>query len=138
MERDRDLRIERDDQALIEQIAAHYAPSPPTAARRAAFDAQLRARIEKKRKLRALLPALVTVAVAAALAAWLILPGPLEGPGSRDREERRLALAEAEAVADWEHELFYVSARSSFEEEDEASELFPDDYLAIASVFLDG
>jgi hypothetical protein len=138
MERNRDLRLERDDQMLIEQIAEPYAPNPPTEASRAAFDERLWARIEEKRKPWVLLPALVTAAVAAAFAAWLILPGQLGAPGSRQREGMRAALAEAEAVAEWERELFYVSALSPFEEKDDESELLPDDYLAIASVFLDG
>lgn len=72
----------REDARFVERLAAHYAPPPLTGARRTAFDARLRERLEAEHARRAgwrPVAALAAVAAAGALA-WLVVAGPAAGP----------------------------------------------------------
>jgi hypothetical protein len=118
------------DKEFVERLASSYAPTPMTGAGRAAFDDAVRARLERPRRRPVLIPA-VGAAAAAALA-WVVLSysiGPTRLPGGED--------AGAVAASFWEDELFLSSDLSASEDREESATL-PEDYLAIASAFLDG
>jgi hypothetical protein len=127
--------LRAEDEEFVERLAARFSPEPLSPARRAAFDDALAARIARRRHRWLLVPALATAAVAAALA-WLVAPGAFDpakiGPANGDD-----VIAETTADTLWELELLDPNA---FVERDEADDLeqLPDDYAAIAVVFLDG
>ena len=112
-------RVER---LFVERLARHYSPPESTPARRAAFDEALRQRLEVPRRGRGLVPAWVGVGAALLLAVgfWTLSEAP------------RVELVDGA----WEYELLLSSDVSPSEDSDEGDYL-PDDYLAIASVFLD-
>ncbi|MEN8183257.1 MAG: hypothetical protein ABFS46_12065 [Myxococcota bacterium] len=112
----------RDERLFVERVARHYAPPESTPARRAAFDEALRQRLEAPRRGRGLAPALVGVGAALLLAVgvWTASEAP------------RVEVADGA----WEVELLLSSDVSPSEDSDEGDYL-PDDYLAIASVFLE-
>lgn len=110
------------DRELVEWVGRHTAPPDETPARRAAFHASLRARLEPRRRL---LVAPALAAVATACLVWWALPTSLPvGPAS-------VALDAA-----WEDELLLSSDLSPSADEDE-SRYLPQDYQAIAFVFLE-
>jgi len=130
----------RDDRAplegaegeFVERLASSYAPAPMTAARRAAFDEAIRARLERSRRLPVLIPAVGAAAAAALALVWLVLSysmGPIGLPWEGE--------SEAVVASSWEDELFLSSDLSAAEDGDESATL-PEDYLAIAGAFLDG
>jgi hypothetical protein len=116
-------RIDPDDKAFADRLADHYAPPPWTSAKRVGFDEALRARIERPQRREFTVPALATVAVAALVwVSFSLLPAGDDNP----------------VVASvWESELFLSSDVSPLDDRDD-SEGLPEDYLAIASLFLDG
>jgi hypothetical protein len=117
-------RIDPKEKRFADQLAAHYAPPPWTSAERASFDATLRARIERPQRRGLLVPALATAAAAALV--WVSISlGPAH-------DESNPVVASA-----WESELFLSSDVSPLDDRDD-SEALPDDYLAIASLFMDG
>jgi len=122
----RDERPQTDPEAqdFADRLAAHYAPPPWTSAERASFDAALRARIEPPQRRGLLVPVLATAAaVALVWAGFSLRPA---------RDESNPVVASA-----WESELFLSSDVSPLDDRDD-SEALPDDYLAIASLFMDG
>ena len=122
--RDEQPGIDQEDRAFADRLSAHYTPPPWTSAERVAFDEALRARIERPQRRRFAVPALATVAVAALV--WVSF-------------SIRPAGDESNSVPPsvWESELFLSSDVSPLDDRDD-SEGLPDDYLAIASLFLDG
>jgi hypothetical protein len=122
--RDERPRIDQEDKAFADRLAAHYAPPPWTSAERVGFDEALRARIERPQRRGFAVPALAAVAVAALV--WVSF-------------SIRPAGDEPNSVAPsvWESELFLSSDVSPLDDRDDGEGL-PDDYLAIASLFLDG
>lgn len=125
MTRDDDrVQIDRDEAEFANRLAFHYQPRPWTPAERGQFDADLRARIERPRRRGMPIPALAALAVA--LLAWIgfgLLPA------------RNGSSPDVASV--WESELFLSSDVSPLDDRDD-SEALPDEYLAIASLFLDG
>lgn len=121
------------EEEFVDRLASVYAPAPMTAAERVAFDDAIRARIERPARRPMRIPMMGAAAAAAAAAlVWLVLT-QTEGPiGSPGEEESGTAVA-----ASWEDELFLSSDLGASEDRDE-SEILPDDYLAIASAFVDG
>jgi hypothetical protein len=121
------------EEELVERLASVYAPAPMTAAERVAFDEAIRARIERPERRPMRIPIIgAAAATAAAALVWFVLTesgGPIGSPGG---EESGVAVA-----VSWEDELFLSSDLGASEDRDE-SEILPDDYLAIASVFVDG
>jgi len=119
------------EKGFVDQIAAHYAPRAWTSERRARFDAELRARIERSplRRLPFGLGGWVVPALAAVAAAGLVWFRFSTAPESHE--------ADPLAASAWESELFLSSDVSSSDDLDD-SEALPDDYVAIASLFLDG
>ena len=122
--RDERPRIDHEDRVFADRLAAHYAPPPWTSAERVGFDEALRARIERPQRRGFAVPALATVAVAALV--WVSF-------------SIRPAGDESNPVAPsvWESELFLSSDVSPLDDRDD-DEGLPDDYVAIASLFLDG
>ncbi len=126
-------------QRFVERLAESFAPDPPSEARRRAFDAALRERIEAPVRRSWWKPALATAAVGAAIGGLLSTPS-VEPPESTDTlvatETQRWSDELVDAV-DWEAELFTAS-----EVEDLGTmaddDFLPEDYVAIAGLFLDG
>ena len=117
-------QLNPEERAFVDGLATHYAPPPWSSAQRARFDEALQARLERPRRRGVLLPALAGAAVAALI--WIhFSSGPEVDPA-------RPLVASA-----WESELFLSSDLSPLDDRDEG-EALPDDYLAIASLFLDG
>jgi ferric-dicitrate binding protein FerR (iron transport regulator) len=117
-----------DERAFAARLAELWQPRPLTGAGRAAFDAGLEGKLARRRRRRAALPALAAVTAAAAVV-WVLLPAsPADSPGHA---------AAVGSTAGWEYELIYDSADGPGSGES-GSEMLPDDYRAIASVFLDG
>ena len=126
----------REDEDFLKRVAESYAPPPMTAAERAAFDEALLGRIRRGQPARSWLTAAwLPAAAAAALAAvWLFSPSP-----ATDGLVPSEKIVPALTARAWEEELFLEGG--SFESEQEQpdeSELLPEEYIAIASVFLDG
>jgi hypothetical protein len=121
--RDERPNIDQEDKVFADRLADHYAPPPWTSAKRVGFDEALRARIERPQRREFTVPVLATVAVAALVwVSFLLLPAGDDNP----------------VVASvWESELFLSSDVSPLDDRDD-SEALPEDYLAIASLFLDG
>jgi len=128
--RDERPPLEGAEEEFVERLAAAYAPAPMSAAQRAAFDEGIRARLERPWRRPLLMPAIGAAAAGALV--WLVISqtiGPTPLPG---QEHSAAVLASS-----WEDELFLSSDLSASEDREE-SETLPDDYLAIASVFLGG
>jgi hypothetical protein len=122
--RDERPNIDRQDEAFAERLADHYAPPLWTSAERAGFDEALQARIERPQRREFALPAVVTVTIAALVWASFSL--------------RPVGDVSNSAVPSvWDNELFLSSDVSPLDDRDDR-EALPDDYLAIASLFLDG
>jgi hypothetical protein len=119
-------RDEREaDARLVERIARSYGPAPLDEAGRSRFDARLRERLEQRRR-PALGPLVASLASVAVLALWAVARGPL-APGPAP------VPVESAAAAAWEWELLLGGELESSEAIE--AEL-PEDYAAIASVFL--
>ncbi len=132
---------DRADIAFVEQLAAHYAPPPLTPSRRAAFDAALQVRIEKRqRRWSRLTPALAAGMAAAALALSLSGRFGLNPSTPAGQEEAGIAALEQPVQHDaWEDTVLALNAATNEEEgEEDDNPLLPDDYLAIESAFLEG
>jgi hypothetical protein len=117
-------QLNPNERAFVDELAAHYAPPPWNSAQRARFDEALQARFDRPRRLGFLIPALAGAAAAALV--WFSFSPGLEVDPSRP------VVAGA-----WENELFLSSDVSPLDDRVE-SEALPEDYLAIASLFLDG
>ena len=128
--------LSREEAEFVERLAANFAPAPMSPSRRVAFDEALWARLGRRGGRTILIPAFATVAVAAVVA-LLIFTGRFEPVATDGGVEPGAIVAEASAAAQWEVELLYLRELTPPEERDD-SELLPDDYLAIASVFLSG
>ncbi len=128
--------LSRDEAEFVGRLAANFAPAPMSPSRRVAFDEALRARLGRRGRRAVLVPAFATVAIVA-MVALLIFSGRFEPVAMDGGMEPGAVVAEASAAAQWEVELLYLRELTPPEERDD-SELLPDDYLAIASVFLSG
>jgi hypothetical protein len=126
--------LERDDARLVARVQDAWAPEPLTSARRAAFDAGLQERIERRQRRLGLWPALGAGLVAASIAALVLV-----------REETAVAptttvVAAADArvgtATAWAADVLYASGQDDEEREADDDGL-PDEYAAIAGVFLD-
>ncbi|MDJ0850856.1 MAG: hypothetical protein QNK04_20995 [Myxococcota bacterium] len=138
-DRDDGIELAPDDARFVERLAASYEPEPLTADERVAFTAALEARLEQRRRATRLLPALAG-AMAVAVAAWLVVPRASDSPAPPGSVETLAAAPDFEAelgAGQWGLEL--LGSDTLLEDEEEtAGDPLPEDYLAIASVFLDG
>ena len=126
-------KLAREDEGFVKRVAASYAPPPMAAAERAAFDEALLGRIRRGQPARRWLMAAWLPAAAAALAAvWLFSLSP--GTDGLVPSEKIVPALSARV---WEEELFLDGGSFEAEQPDE-SELLPEEYIAIASIFLDG
>ena len=128
--------LTREEAEFVGCLAANFAPAPMSPSRRVAFDEALRARLGRRGRRAVLVPAFATIAIVA-MVALLIFSGRFEPVAMDGGVEPGAVVAEASAAAQWEVELLYLRELTPPEERDD-SELLPDDYLAIASVFLSG
>ena len=116
--------VKQREEDFVEGLAAHYAPVPWTSAQRASFDEALRSRIAQPRRRGFVVPALASAAAVALV--WFSF---FSDPGVEE--------SSPVAASAWENALFLSSDVSPLDDRVE-SEALPDDYLAIASLFLDG
>ena len=133
----------RTDAEFVKRLADHYAPSPLSPSRRAAWDTALAARLEKRRRAM-VLPGLATAALATALVfglgGWFGLerddPSVGSAPVVSATAARALVVPAQDSASDlpddWEYLLAFQPA------DDEEDGQLPDDYAAIASIFLEG
>jgi hypothetical protein len=120
-----------EDARFVERLRTHYAPPPRTAAQRAAFDARLAQRLERRSWHWALAPALAGASLAALLT-WSALPQA--GSNSGDAE----VTARAPGASSFERVILYgdpVETTTSGAWQDEA---LPPEYAAIDSAFFEG
>ena len=134
---------ERADAEFVKRLADHYAPSPLSPGQRAAWDTALAARLEKRHRA-VVLPGLATAALAATLVfglgGWFELerddPSVRPAPEVSATAARTLVVSAEDSASDllddWEYLLAFQPA------DDEEDGLLPDDYAAIASIFLEG
>jgi hypothetical protein len=118
---------------LSTRIAERFAPAPMTPARRAAFDASLRRRLERRAAARPRLVLAVrpAAAVAALAALWVGSAPPRTDPGEAGGAGSPPPLT----TRVWEEEI--LRAESDLDEESgDADEVLPADYAAIESLLL--
>ena len=123
-----------EDAAFVERLTEAFAPGPLGTAERAAFDAALEERITRRRS-RWLGVPILAGATLVALGAWLLLPTEF-GPSAPSLPGPAAVVAATQTEAEWEDELLDAMLFGEIEESDAVDEL-PDDYAAIATVFLD-
>jgi hypothetical protein len=128
-------QLDREEEQFIKRLATHYAPTPLSPAQRVTFDAALWARLQQRSRRTLLLPAVATVATAMVVA-WLTLPG-LFTPRPRASSGPGTGVVETRRAAPWEYELLYPRELTDTADQDDRA-ILPDDYMAIAQVFLDG
>ena len=130
------------DAEFVKRLADHYAPPALSPGQRAAWDAALAARLETRRRAM-LLPGLATAALATTLVfglgGWFGFEtdDPSVRPASvvSAAATRPLVVSAEESVSDlpdWEYLLAFQPA------DDEEDGQLPDDYMAIARIFLEG
>jgi hypothetical protein len=125
--------LTRADARFIARVGDAYRARPPSAEQRVAFQAGLDARIARRRwvfRLRAL-----AGAVAAAAAAWLVVAGL--GSGDRSGELRIARAGDPRAVSGSAGATAEEAILSLSAEDESEDESLPDDYAAIADLFLD-
>jgi hypothetical protein len=124
---DDDPVIAPEEARLLARIREHYAPEPLAPARRSAFDAGLRERVERSRRRTGWVPALAAGLAAAALAGLL-----LRGTGTAPDTKPLSAATEA-----WENALLYGDPAAYEDAGTVPDASLPPQYAAIASTFLD-
>jgi hypothetical protein len=130
-EDERDEATGAEDARFVARVRDAYAPPPLDAARRAAFDARLRERLERRRGRGAWVPALSAAALAGLAALWL-WGGTSPAP---ERDAPRIAAVPGAGSA-WEQALFYGDLTRV--QAGDASDELPPEYAAIEALFLDG
>ena len=133
--RDERPSLSAEDSDFVGHLAEHYAPPPLDALRSAALDAELRDRIAAPRGFGSARPALAFAAVGVAIVLALALGAFESATPERDGPAR--VVASGPSAADWEQGLFDPESFDDVEAGDDLAEL-PDDYAAIAGIFLDG
>ena len=126
--------LSADEAAFVDRVAEQYAPPALSAQRRAALDAELSERIAAPRWLRLTGPAFAFAAVGLTIGLVMAFVSL-----DTDRPPPDPVVAERGA-ADWERGLLDPAAFEVIDELDANDDLeeLPDDYAAIAGVFLDG
>ena len=128
--RDEQTPLEGAEKEFLGRLSEAYTPEPMSAGERAAFDQAIRARLERPRRRPLLIPAIGAAAAAGLL--WLVVSQSI-GPMPQLAEEESAAVT----ASSWEDEIFLSSDLGASEDRAEIGAL-PDDYLAIAGVFLGG
>ena len=125
------LDLEPDEREFLERLAASFRPAPLAASERAAFDAALADRIDRRRIRRRWIGLgwLPAAAAAALVGVWLVAGNGAAPPTA---PETTSALFPAQA---WEEEVLLLDA--SFESDAETDlQVLPEEYLAIESAML--
>jgi hypothetical protein len=121
--------LTRDDARFVDALRAHYTPEPLDGAKRAAFDARLRERLERRWR-GVWLPAFAAASVAALALWWLpSTPAPVTPSPAPV-----VATVPAASDTDWEQVLFYGDLTRP--QQDEQAEL-PPEFAAIDGLFFD-
>lgn len=118
--------LDREEAQFIERLVSHYTPPPISPAKRVALDAALWTRLQRRSRKTLWVPALATIAVAV-LIVWFAMQGSEPGGGS----------VATHRTVPWQYELIFPPEATGIAVQDDSS-MLPDDYLAIARVFLDG
>jgi hypothetical protein len=126
--------LDREEARFIEYLASHYTPPPMSAAKRVALDAALWARLRGRSRRIRWVPALATVAVVG-IVVWFVMIGRVTQlpKGGREPGDGRIAVPR---IVPWEYEFIFPPQPSAGDAQDE-NPVLPDDYVAIAQVFLD-
>jgi hypothetical protein len=127
--------LSAEDEEFLGRLVEHYSPPPLSAARRAALDAELRGRIATPREFVFARPAFASALVGLAIGLVVAL-GVFESPAPESARSGVAAVNESSAAA-WERGLFDPESFADVDADDDLEEL-PDDYAAIAGIFLDG
>jgi len=130
-ENDEDRELKREDAQFVERLRELHAPEPMSRARRAAFTRELSGRLEARPRRRLLIGAVLAPVAALALA-WVYLGGSLT-PSPSNGQARVVADA---ADALWVYDVLNPPELSDMEYSEDF-QMLPDDYLEIASEFLD-
>ena len=133
----------RTDAEFVKRLADHYAPSSLSPGQRAVWDTALAARLEKRRRTM-VLPGLATAALAAALVfglgGWFGLersgPSVRPAPVVSAAATRALGVSAEDSASDLLDDWEYLLALQPADAEEDGQ--LPDDYAAIASIFLEG
>ena len=133
----------RTDAEFVKRLADHYAPSPLSPGQRAVWDTALAARLETRRRTM-VLPGLATAALAAALVfglgGWFGLersgPSVRPAPVVSATQTRTLVVSAEDSASDLLDDWEYLLALQPADAEEDGQ--LPDDYAAIASIFLEG
>jgi len=127
--------LSSEDEEFLGRLVEHYAPPSLSEARSAALDAELRRRIVAPRGLAFARPAFAIPALMGLAIGLALALGVLDSPPEATRAG--VVVADGPSAADWERDLFDPD---SFDDADAGGDLegLPDDYAAIAGIFLDG
>ena len=131
------------DVEFVKRLADHYTPPALSPSQRAAWDAALAARLETRRRAM-LLPGLATAALATTLVfglgGWFGLersdPSVRPTPMVSATQTRPLVVSAEDSVSDLPDAWEYLLALQPADDEEDGQ--LPDDYMAIASIFLEG
>jgi hypothetical protein len=130
-EREEKEELTGEDARFVERLRSAYAPEPLSAARRTAFDARLREKLERPHWRALWIPAFS----AAALAALAVWNGMFVAPSTTPLPVATASAASAAGNA-WEQMLFEGDP-TRVQVGDDSAEL-PPDYAAIEVAFFDG
>ena len=133
----------RTDAEFVKRLADHYAPSPLSPGQRAVWDAALTARLETRRRA-VVLPGLATAALAATLVfglgGWLGFetddPAVRPAPVVSATQTQTLGVSAEDSASDLLDDWEYLLALQPADDEEDGQ--LPDDYAAIAHIFLEG
>ncbi len=130
---DDELRLASDDEAFVRRVADAYAPSPRTAAQRVAFQAKLEERLQAEGRSRSWMWGVAAVATAAA--AFFLLSEALDSQIEEPSPQQAIAISKPLPTG---HEEAQEDAILAIVIDPDATseEVLPEDYQAIASVFL--
>ncbi|MGH0033877.1 MAG: hypothetical protein ACQGVK_02475 [Myxococcota bacterium] len=117
------------EQRFVDRLNASFAPPPLDPARRAALDARVRERIERRRWPYGVLTAVAATSAAALASLWIGLP-----PGGVGPDPGAVARLD---VDPWEQRLFLGDVSETGLDETGPMGSLPPEYAAIDRMFLD-
>jgi hypothetical protein len=136
---DKHPHLDGEATSFIARLARHYTPAPLTPSQGAAFEEVIWERLQKRSQRLRLVPAVVSVA-AVALIAWLTLGGPLSSRLPQSPMSGTV-VAQAPPGLAWDEVAFLAIDATDSSDTDsndtDDNDILPDDYMAIAQVFLD-
>ena len=127
-----------EDAAWLERVRDVYTPEPMSPAERLAFDTRLEERIETSARSGLFgLPLWQPISLMAvvAVAVWLTI-SPAPAPTTPDAPPEVASVRRPASLADWEREILAAAEPGSTPNSATGDEILPDDYRAIAGLFL--